>query len=263
MNIINMSSWEEWEETFNKLIHNIDFKKKEDKYSTYSDVLFRGHSCESWVLKTTLERYLNKKVSMLEYNRYLQTVKPAFSAFTEKNWNLTHEPKIDDMPSSPPGYELMVYLRHHGFPTPLLDWSLSPYIASFFAFQNAGEEENVAVYTFIEYYGGGKSGCVGSPTIHACGPYIESHKRHFNQQGQYTICREKLDDRWFYCNHNEVFKREDKDQDVVTKYLIPSIEKHKALKQLDIMNINSFSLYGSTESLAEMLAYREIMKRNL
>jgi hypothetical protein len=36
-----------------------------------------------------------------------------------------------------PGYEYMAYLRHHGFPSPLLDWTRSPYIAAYFAFSNA------------------------------------------------------------------------------------------------------------------------------
>lgn len=31
-------------------------------------------------------------------------------------------------------YGFMTRLRHHGFPSPLLDWPQSPYIAAFFAF---------------------------------------------------------------------------------------------------------------------------------
>ena len=237
--------------------------RKAEIGSTYSDLLFRGQVCESWKLETTIERYINKDFTIDEYHTYLQLVLPAFSAYTEKTWQLETNPPIDDIPKPPPGYEFMVYLRHHGFPTPLLDWTKSPYIAAFFAFQNAGEEDNVAIFTFIEYYGGAKGGWVGEPTICACGPYVNSHKRHFQQQGQYTICKEKKGGQWKYCSHEIAFLRNDPNQDVVTKYLIPSEEKYKALSILDSMNINAFSLYGNEEGLAETLAYREIMKKNL
>ena len=44
----------------------------------------------------------------------------------------------------------MAYLRHHGFPSPLLDWSRSAYVAAYFAFNKAVEASNgrVSIYVF-------------------------------------------------------------------------------------------------------------------
>jgi len=263
MKIIQLSSFEEWEETSVKRIEDIKHKKQNERGSTYSNLLFRGQSCESWKLDTTLDRYLSKQVSMSRYHLYLQAAKPAFETYTGKKWELERSPTNWDNLGAPPGYEFMLYLRHHGFPTPLLDWSRSPFIAAFFAFQHAGREENVAIFTFTEYYGGAKGGTLGAPTICECGPYVNSHRRHFQQQGQYTICKEDLSGTWHYCNHDKVFGLASTTQDVLTKYIIPSSERHKVLSKLDLMNINAFSLYENEEGLAETVAYREIMKRNL
>ena len=44
-------------------------------------------------------------------------------------------------------YEYFVYLRHHGFPSPLLDWSASPYVAAFFAFDKMPKEaSHIAIH---------------------------------------------------------------------------------------------------------------------
>ena len=76
-----------------------------------------------------------------------------------------------------PGDDYMIYLRHHGFPSPLLDWSRSPYVATFFAFRDVvSRAQSVAIYAFLEYVGEAKVGSTGVPRIIGRGPYVRSHR---------------------------------------------------------------------------------------
>ncbi len=88
---------------------------------------------------------------------------------------------------------------------------------------------------------------------------IRTHKRHFLQQSQYTYCTKHLsDDKYVYCSHEEAFNRNNDEQDVLIKFVIPRTEKSKVLKKLHMMNITAHSLFGSEESLLETLAYQKI-----
>ncbi len=262
MEIIELKSWEEFEESFKREIDGSDFKNKQE-YDHISSPLFRGQSDKDWKLQTTLERFFqskkgfNQEFSWDTYHRILQAVERAVSSLTSNRIELpTFKHHISPIP---PGYEFMIYLRHHDFPSPLLDWTKSPYVAAFFAFSGATVSTDVAIFSFREDIGLGKGGWRGEPQIEALGPYVVTHKRHYQQQCYYTICfKEDEYQKRTYCSHQDV--QFGNDQDILKKYIIPYKERGKVLAKLDLMNINAFSLFGNEESLAKMLAYREMEK---
>lgn len=54
-----------------------------------------------------------------------------------------------------------------------------------------------------------------------------------------------------------MFDEGHRQQGICWKFTIPVSEQKKVLKLLDEFNVNAFSLFGSEESLMEMLAVRE------
>lgn len=266
MNIVELATFEQFEREVASLLEDLK-RQRGESGMLLSPLLFRGHSKASWELKTTLERYSPRQYSMKDYYRVMLSVRPAVESFTDKSWNLNHEYTLDEsFPQAPQGYDFMVYLRHHGFPSPLLDWTRSPYVATFFAFDSAHyEEESVAIYSFVEYYDyeGGKAGSLDEATIVGCGPYVTTHKRHFSQQSEYTYCKKRAGDSYLYCSHEEAFLRNDDDQDVLNKFIIPRAERRKVMERLHLINITAYSLFGSEESLLSTLAYQEIGKKPL
>jgi len=264
--VTDLKTYNEFENEVNKLYSTLAEIRKRTKHSYVSDPLFRGQRSAAWGLKTTLEQYLNDpEESVKQYNHYLQSIQPALESYTGKSWEIKpYRDKDSDIFHIPPNYAFMTYVRHHGFPSPLLDWSLSPYLALFFAFQKANEtDKRVAIFSYVENLGVGKSGLVGAPKIMGLGPYITTHKRHFMQQGQYTVSVKQISDKWIYCNHEESFSYiEEKMHDDVIKFTLPVTLKTEVLHKLQLMNINAFTLFGDEDSLVEMLAFKEIKAIN-
>ncbi len=266
MKEINLSSWEDFEAENAKLFDRLKAKRTQ-RYTYISDLLFRGQASACWPLRTTLERYTTKQYSMKEYFRLMQVVKSAVESHTPTRWELEveREPEFEKAaPMTLPGYGFMVYLRQYGFPSPLLDWSQSPYVAAFFAFRQKPrpKEHNVAIFTYLEWLGV-KDLDGGKPRAFGQGPSVRTDPRHFSQQSQYTYCVKVDGDKAIYCDH-EVGLRQGgpgEEQAFWAKYTIPVGERGKVLDRLYTMNINAYSLFHSEESLMEKLAYQEIERK--
>jgi len=265
--IIDLDSWEAFERTLSSFFTGWNELKREKRPMTVSTPVFRGQSDASWKLQTTLERFTNRTFSAFDYYKAIRSVKPAVVSMTEKEWKLPEFETFkeeDEIFHVPIGLEFMVYLRHHGFPSPLLDWTRSPYVAAFFAFRSpqVPNDGRVAIYSYVNWCGVPKGGCAGSPVVHGLGPYVETHKRHYAQQCEYTVCLKQVGDEHVYCSHESAFADKSSDQGELRKFTLPASERRNVLKQLHRMNVTSFALFGSEESLMETLAYQEIEDTN-
>jgi len=147
----HLQSWDAFEEE----LHALESSGKQNPTS------FRGQSDAKWQLRTTLERFMehaegSDKVEMLRYYNMIASVKNRIETFTSNTWELPDGKgfidfleKSNNWFGSLPGLEYMAYLRHHGYPSPLLDWSRSPYIAAYFAFRDVySKAENVAIFSY-------------------------------------------------------------------------------------------------------------------
>ncbi|GBD92595.1 FRG domain protein [bacterium BMS3Abin05] len=181
-----------------------------------------------------------------------------------KSWNILPELKLDEFKGGtyPPlqFFDYLVFLRHHGFPSPLLDWTESPYIAAYFAFSDKIKNaDRVAIYAYIERIPGhGKGGWVGAPLITTWDPRNKMHIRHFAQKARYTTATTlNKNGLQMFCHHEKVFNK-NKKQDVLTKITIPVSDRIKALKELSDYNINHFTLFQTEDSLVKTIAIREL-----
>jgi len=236
------------------------------------ELLFRGQADSTWPLTTTLERTGCESMSFDDYYRLAVTrVRPGVEAFTNVTWDVADydfaladgfrtDPELFSSLKFPSVgfYSYMVYLRHHGFPSPLLDWTWSMHVAAFFAFRTVGTAEKRSIYVYCERPQGGKGGAVGEPAMRVIGKYVRTHARHFRQQSDYTICAafDKNSGGWYFHGHGPVFGNRGR-QDYLWKFDLPSTERIPILKSLDEYNLNAFSLFDSQETLLETVWLRE------
>lgn len=263
---VNVATWEEFEEEL-KALRSATKGKDTDGLP----LLFRGQENSDWPLYTTLDRSKQRGMLFAEYFRRISRIRPEIESFTERKWKLPDYPAVSREAKEYdsfslklttgrlPAYAYMAYLRHHGFPSPLLDWTRSPHVAAFFAFRRTfwgdakqGKRASIFVLAGERHTVHGS----GVPCVYRMGPYVRTHRRHFLQQSEYTACL-MFDSAWRFALYEDVFDRPNPHQGVFRKFNIPLAEGPKVLRLLDEYNLNTSSLFSTEEGLMETLAMRE------
>jgi hypothetical protein len=215
--------------------------------------IFRGQENSKWRLRTSyhrsgrsnMMRYIQDDVTMM--HRSVIDIVPEFT-------------DIDDRVR----YAAFLTLaQHHGFPTPLLDWTKSPFVAAFFAFQNdqsktcdPQDESYVRIFKFDEeaWLAAGLS--VGDiaprmPHFSLVYPLALSNPRLMPQQGLIAVTN--LDDIESYLAVQE----QNGGVNCMEAIDIPITERKEALKQLEFMGVTAGSLFpGLDGAFAALRAIR-------
>ncbi len=166
-------------------------------------------------------------------------------------------------------------MQHHGAPTRLLDWSMSPYVAAYFAVQQDGAGNDGAVWcicrdhletTFRESYGEDfpdftqeehaddsvkrlQQRLQNPDALKAVAPLkfqFATSERIAQQQGAFTMCLR------IHQSHNCISQQVGRDN--VRRILIPHKLKSEFISQLRLMNITASSLFPGVDGLGQSIA---------
>jgi hypothetical protein len=89
------------------------------------------------------------------------------------------------------------------------------------------------------------------------GPYLQTHPRHFLQQSRYSLCVGVAEDDYVFRPHQSAMVGRSSSK--LIRFQIPATERTTALKNLDLMNINPYSLFGSEDALIRTVSRRECL----
>jgi FRG domain-containing protein len=189
---------------------------------------FRGQPNAKWKLRTSLDR-LKTFGSDRERNAANEHLLAGFRREAIRvGLAFSHLPDGD---------ALDLLARHYGLPSPILDWTESPYIAAYFAFENARpvKATDAAAIWMID-----RAKLPEQTPVEFIDDVelVRFNKRALQQRG-------------VFIRVPTILKSVEQLLDgSLTKFEIPAIQRSQALAELSEMTIDSTHLFGDLESAA-------------
>jgi hypothetical protein len=238
-----------------------------DEKLQLSNYIFRGQKNSTWLLESKAERLLKQEIENLdnpvEYIRKLRSHLNNFRYAVRGRRGINPPDLVDD--------NLWALGQHYGLATPLLDWTESPYVATFFAYYETIDEHDDTNHVVFGLHHKISDICqkIGPllghfeaiPKIHHVKPQLDENYRLINQRGLFTQMKrgnsnfcmdiEKWINTYIPNSHETItpFLQEIADT-ILYRIELPSNMRDKALRILNTMNISHQTLFPDLEGAA-------------